>query len=354
MILSQRSQFTNRVLKYAVYLSVLWCITTTSTIVLFFSSPPPRGLSTAPATPHSSNDMHHGKLIIAATVRDVAPYLSKLKPIIVSATEHFEISGLVFFENDSKDGTVAKLRQWSNIAPVHILSSNSLQHTPRTTALALGRNTVWQTIARQLSTTDYVLWLDMDEVNFGLAHLDSCLDLPSSWSACCVNQYYLYYDLWALRHEDWMPCDWWNTCSAEFRSTTETMRAKHIPADHPPIRVDSCFGGAVLYKVEHVRGLDLQQYNGTAEKRVTDTKDGGSHVVSSEGCEHVPFHLSLREQNPNFTMFVQPSFLNSGPPLVAHKRSVVDAARPHWEDSFANPKLAQWYDPIRPRGTKKS
>jgi len=158
----------------------------------------------------------------------------------------------------------------------------------------------------------------------------------------------LYYDLWDLRtDDDWMPCDWWNTCTEEFRAT-ETQRAKHIPADHPPIPVQSCFGGATMYKYSHLKGLELEKYNGTTERWAAN-HDGwfpSPRAVPHEGCEHVPFHLSMREQNRDFSMFIQPRFLNSGPPLDLHQQFVVNAARPFWEKSFSNPNLARWYETI--------
>ena len=292
----------------------------------------------------SGTRAHTERIIVASTVRNVQRHVSKLMRLIQNVTADYDVVGYVFFENDSTDGTVSELKKWVDIltVPVNITSLSFLE-MKRTEVLAYGTNHVWNTIRQLNIATEYVFWVDFDEVNYGLAHLNTCMDLPPNWSACCANQYYVYYDLWALRSfDDWLPCDFWNTCGEDIRNT-KWQRAKHIPADSLPIHVRSCFGGAVLYKYAHVQEhLDVAKYNGTtyAEER----KGPFSRMKRVDGCEHVPFHDSLREQNSNFSLYIQPKFLNSGPGLWEHSQKDVAKNKPKWEASMMDPSMKKWYE----------
>lgn len=109
---------------------------------------------------------------------------------------------------------------------------------------------------------------------------------------------------------------------------------KHISASHPPIRVRSCFGGAALYDFHRLKGLHL------------DTYDGINPETGNAICEHVPFHDSLKEQIPDFEMYIQPKMLNDG------GRSDVTTGfqklREHEINaSLSNPELKHYYDALK-------
>jgi hypothetical protein len=220
----------------------------------------------------------------------------------------------------------------------------------RTERLAYGRNALWKAVEEIAfrEPIDHVLMIDMDSVNYHLAHLEQCFELPEDWSVCCANQYTIYYDLWALRSKypykgtkgSWMDCDWLADCPREVTGD-KLARFPHIPADQPPIEVQSCFGGAALYRYSHLEGLNLTTYSGT---RVIWRRKRREHQTVPI-CEHVMFHASLREQRPSLRWYIQPKFLNDGPEMYkfAH-REVAKIRRKEWDASHQNPHLSKFYN----------
>ena len=294
----------------------------------------------------SSSTQRRKTLIVTGTVRDVAEHLPRLLSVINHATEElFAVLQLVFFENDSADQTVEVLQQSWNQTPspfagrVHLLqphhnNNNNNNNTEkrigpwnsnsRTGRLAHARNEILSYVARLLQA-DYVLQLDMDGVNFHLTGLETCLQLPSQdWSACCVNNYGAYYDLWALRtHDNWTDCDvFWNCndcpkrnkkCAAAIMLGLQ-QRRRHLPVSLEPFEVKSCFGGAALYKLDALREIAASRpYQGTAPWKRGTTR---------EQCEHVSFNLRLPGK-----IYIQPKFLNCGYP------SINTGEYPAWSDS---------------------
>jgi hypothetical protein len=192
----------------------------------------------------------------------------------------------------------------------------------RTIHLAYARNRVLQRLRELDKETriDYVLILDMDNVNLNLKGLETChTDLPVSWGACCANPYRAYYDLWALRssphknltvstvtrltesnYQEWLQCDVMVDCSSNWERAF-----RHIPANYKPLKVHSCFGGAALYDVTYLRHPGAT-YSGKY------TKEYGEFYYGKETCEHYIFHQNIHDLFPNFTMYIQPKMLNDG------------------------------------------
>jgi hypothetical protein len=275
---------------------------------------------------HTNTNTTHTlpRLVICGTVRNVQPHLAKIKKTVARLVKgKFELVKMVFFENNSTDGTVEELTSWSDTWNVTVLSE-VLQEPERTVRLAHGRNRLWReisTLLPSLPNISYVLMMDMDDVNWHLSHAHECLTtLPHDWAVCCCNSYKVYYDLWALRTfgDDWMPCVG-NSCSVG----PHRKPFRHISALHEPIQVKSCFGGAALYKYSAVRSL-LETNN-----PYVGLDDGGRPV-----CEHVSFHLLL--ESANASLYVQPAFLNDGPSdeRMLYFGSVKKRLEPEYRESW--------------------
>jgi hypothetical protein len=300
------------------------------------------------------------KLLIAGTAKDASLHLGSLKKGMERFLRNFDLVRLVIYENDSQDNTIDILQGWNLSTDLTFAGKVDLIYETNITLqflsemppedvywklrpkiLAHGRNKLWQQITNISKQEDigYVLMMDLDEVNYHLSHVHECFNLPSGWGGCCANNHHIYYDLWALRtFDDWMPGDCFQSANGELRFDKEepdwVTQFKHISASHPPIRVRSCFGGAALYDFHRLKGLHL------------DTYDGINPETGNAICEHVPFHDSLKEQIPDFEMYIQPKMLNDG------GRSDVTTGfqklREHEINaSLSNPELKHYYDALK-------
>lgn len=272
-------------------------------------------------------------LVICGTLREVAQHLPTLRTMIHALVEDsFQLLRIVAFENDSSDETLSLLQDWNRDWPMTILSEQNLSLPERTQRLAHGRNKLWRAIQRLSPSPNVVLMMDFDDVNHHLSNMQTCLQLPSNWIGCCANQYQVYYDLWALRKEDWLDCDYKYTCRLR---PGERKPFRHIPAGVDPIPVDSCFGGAALYHYDKMKNLPnpfTDGYNGFLDHHPT--------------CEHVAFHKAMKEHDPNSQLYIQPKFLNDGP---NDKRAtgfggVKLRLEREWRASMDDPSMKVYYE----------
>jgi hypothetical protein len=228
-------------------------------------------------------------VVVLGTAQNIAAHANGCAETIRNLQDYFDVLGVIVYENDSVDRTLARLREWSFLlgTRVNVISESKVRGT-RTQRLAHARNLLWRKARLLQPAPTYVMMMDMDGVNHNLKGVQTCTGLPEGWGACCANQRTAYYDLWALRTFDkWVDCDVWYECTAD-----RTLRFRHIPANHSPIAVKSCFGGAALYDLARVHSDSL--YVGT--------KNG------HEQCEHVSFHEQLGSP-----MYIQPRMLNDAP-----------------------------------------
>ena len=277
-------------------------------------------------------------IVICGTVRDAQPVLSLLETRIAAILQDFTLVRIVLYENDSRDNTTTILNTWKRRRNwnMHIISESKITES-RTVTLAHARNKIWSAIRAIPQPIDYVLMMDMDEVNLHLSFVPECFNLPDDWMGCCANQYTIYYDMWALRAPGWVECDWVLDC--HYNVPRRIAAVKHIPASHAPIKVQSCFGGATLYKYRHAlehlvsSNSSLATYQG--ERR---------HV---KVCEHVAFHESLHRKNSNFTLYIHPKMLNDGQPLAQFMPQIIQYWRPIWNRTWNNPNFTRYYAPIQ-------
>lgn len=322
---------------------VLLCIALPIRHWLQFSTLIRVGASSSSSKVHSPAATALPTLIIAGPAKNVQQHTARLEGGIHQILEHFNVVRMVFFENDSEDETVNILsNDWAQkfgcvVQLVH--PSTSILGTERTVLLSYVRNRIWETIQSLSNSPDYVLLLDMDEVNYNLAHAEQCLNLPSDWGVCCANQYTLYYDLWALRtsnaddyRDEWMPCNWLNTCPPRI-TKTPIQRFRHIPAWEDPIKVDSCFGGAALYRYCHwnLAQLNLSTYEGMRTRYFRQYRKWKPWQF----CEHVAFHEALTNQSSLLSLYIQPKFLNVGQPSYRLRGPAAEALR-YWEPIYKN------------------
>lgn len=241
-------------------------------------------------------------LIIAAPVRDCGKYLPYVLENIDHVSAMFKKTKCVFIESDSSDNSLEILQDYKNQKKGTVVVSlgNLLPRIPlRTQRIATARN-LYLDIAEKLKEEyDTLLVLDADIVNSGLRFdreaIESNFDLDD-WDMLTSNQEW-YYDLWALRHPEWMPFDCWDKVANRppFMSYESAIkiyvesRFMQINPSQPPIKVNSAFGGAAFIKINSIKGA---RHTGVMERK--------------QICEWVPFCRCLNEGNPK--IYINPKF----------------------------------------------
>lgn len=248
--------------------------------------------------------MLSNKLIIAAAIRSNAKYLPAIFNNINLISSLFSDVKCIFVESDSSDNSLELLNRFKgNSENVEIISLGNLEPTMplRTQRIATARNVYLERTESLKDVYDTLLVLDTDEVNAEQIEIESILSnfRYADWDMICANQGHLYYDLWALRHPDWMPFDCWERIQnrPSFMSPQAAKeiflgsRFIHIDQNHPPIKVESAFGGSAFIRINSIKGV---RHHGI---------QNGMQI-----CEWVPFCKGLNEGNGN--IFINPRFIN--------------------------------------------
>ncbi|WP_185955364.1 hypothetical protein [Tepidiphilus sp. J10] len=260
--------------------------------------------------------VEEASFVIAGLARNcsksIATEILRLKSAFTGAKN----LSFIVIESDSSDDTVVALeRLRKEVAGFSYVSLGNLRerYPRRTERLAYCRNYYLKLISEGVaagSDVDYVVVADLDGVNSQLtaAAVRSCWDLQG-WDVCTANQDGPYYDIWALRHSMWSPCDCWEQAAmirslggSAYQSVFGSVYSKMIKIDKslPWIEVDSAFGGLAIYKKTFA----------LASAYV------GLNQQGQEVCEHVEFHRTIRERGGR--IFINPKLINAR--IVEHAR----------------------------------
>lgn len=297
----------------------------------------------APKNPTAPTTKKKPTLVITGLVKDAQQHLRKLERAIRRVTrDDFELEHLIFYDSASTDKTVDGLQRWKTSWAKNLtVISEKTEVLPKREGdrLARGRNMIMKEVLKlpNIDKIDYVLTLDMNEVNYQLSNVAECLNLPQGFGACCANQYKVYSDLYALRtNDDWLSFDLWKSPLATRIMINDKYR--HIPASADPIPVKSCYGGAALYNVSAIKHLPLDTMYRGSETDLLNTKR--VHRTS----EHVPFNKEIQRQVPDYKFMIQPRFLNDGPsdtfiPLVKARQ----LRQAEYLQSWSDPRSKEYY-----------
>ena len=263
------------------------------------------------------------KLLVVGTASNVAKTINRDIKIILSAFDRFDEINFFIVESDSSDDTVKKLQELKSTIPkfefksVGVLSNRLLYKVAR---LRYCRN-VYVEHVRMLAKNEqpeFVVVADLDGINKSLSKkaVDSCF-INSDWGAVAANQSRGYYDICALRANNWQQGD----CFVELglhkanivnlvplkskllnkiklfylydRARVHAIysKMKKIPRNSPWIRVDSAFGGLAIYKTAVFLLGDYSSYE--------DDKDS----------EHVSFNKKIIANG--HAIYINPRLINS-------------------------------------------
>jgi glycosyltransferase involved in cell wall biosynthesis len=250
-------------------------------------------------------------ILIAGMARDVAPFIGKEIEALVACTNGFKSATILVVESDSSDSTLYELdllkTKYNNLNYISLgnLSSRIVSRTQR---IAHCRNQVIDALQTNpaYADIDFVMLADLDGLNSLLSpnKISQCWGVDEDWDAIFANQEDHYYDIYALRHADWSPCN----CSEQQLNLEPVLgrglahhlaigsKQIYLPKKLGLIEVDSAFGGLGIYKKEAFISA--------------------TYIGSEDGkdiCEHVPFHRSLKKKG--YRLFINAALTNCVEPI---------------------------------------
>lgn len=243
-------------------------------------------------------------LLVVGPVRNCVKTIREDVYRIKDALSDYELRWYLV-ESDSNDGSVLELDKMKvEIPGFDYISLGSLesQYPSRTDRLAVVRNRYIEQVEKE--DVDYVVVADLDNINSLLDKdaIRSC-DERDDWDVVCANQDGPYYDVWALRADNWLSHDCWVVADAlrakgvPLKVAMELEVYPHmrtIPKDSEWIEVESAFGGFAIYKKE---ALMVGKYI-------------GSYTSGRHMCEHVPMNKAIRQAG--YKIFINPRLINCG------------------------------------------
>ena len=250
-------------------------------------------------------NLNEKKLVIGSTIKNVEKDIPKFFKLITKISSMYSDYSIILVESDSTDNTfiVAKKFLEGKKGKVIKVNTNSCNH--RTERIALCRNEIILSIKKdnKLKDFDHLILLDADNINSLLTPkkiLNALNDAPKDWLGIFPNQYFFYYDLWALRISEYFDYD----CFQKFKQFSIHKNIKKTYNDiifnnffiikkfkNRFIQVKSAFGGMGIYKLKLV--LD-SQYSGNRGKN----------------SEHVWFHNMITSQNKE-KLYIDKNLKNS-------------------------------------------
>jgi hypothetical protein len=251
---------------------------------------------------------------ICGLVRNAATPLRQTLGVIKALEAICESSSVLVVTNDNVDETDAVLRAWRSSSDNHeVLWLDGLKKAfpERIDRIAAARNSYLQQLRVQPEAKfPLIMVMDLDGPNIHL-NPDTVLESVSmasfQWDGIFANQRQAYYDIYALRHDEWCPNDCWEEVrqattfpwrNRKARAAIEKFvhsRQFRIRPEHNPISVRSAFGGLAIYKTAAIRGAWYA------------SRDKASRLT----CEHVLFNALICEMGGK--LFITPSLLNDAP-----------------------------------------
>jgi len=266
------------------------------------------------------------KVILVGTISNAGKKLESDFYKVFTSLHFFDQVDVFLVESDSSDSTIEVLNKISKkTLNFNYITLGNLKDTipNRIERIRNCRNEYVKFIRDNINVKkwDYVVVADLDGMNKCLRP-DALKNLFTSridWDGCFANQKYGYYDIYALRHDSWMP----NDCFEDLRelknlmikgkvrkfqilkklklvlahdlarkiSIYDKMRVLNRKSDW--IEVNSAFGGLGIYKTNWFLKFDY-------------TKLISNNPLVSE---HVDFNLKCSNQKARF--YIVPGLINN-------------------------------------------
>lgn len=258
----------------------------------------------------SNKELDVMKILIVGLARNLGKSASTNITHLIKTFENFGDVSFFVVESDSIDLTrkvLANLAEtnkkivFSSLGDLEKIVPNRIER------LRLCRNHYVSYIRSLEVLPDYICVADLDGINNRLkaSSLNETFSTNLFWSMCSANQRFGYFDLLALRKQDWCTEDIFEELQrvriqmkgemSDFQIRTEVIykKMRTIAQNSNWIEVDSAFGGLAIYR-SHVFLENDYSING---------KD------SNTECEHVTFHRKLKEKGER--LYINPRMINS-------------------------------------------
>jgi hypothetical protein len=245
------------------------------------------------------------RVFIAGVTRNSA---KTLEDEIENLMKCFEFTDYEFFvvESDSNDETLEILKSISDrYSKFNFISHGKLELIVpnRISRITHCRNSYMKMFYRDQERYDYLVVVDLDGINRRLkTHAVQVGFQVENEGMISANQLGPYYDLWALRSQNWMEDD----CHRRFKDVIDAGKSVRvaffkifiIPMFHSRnetlIKVESAFGGLAIYNSIYLKNFYYSELN----------VDG---IIQ---CEHVHFNRKVSEYGGKLA--IHTDFINAG------------------------------------------
>lgn len=151
------------------------------------------------------------KVAIVGTISNAEHNLESNLRRLLRACSDFEVATIYLVESDSKDKTVKVLEELSKeLNNFRFATLGKLKEIipDRISRIRFCRNHYVTELRKFDSEIDFVVVADLDGMNSKISRTGfNSSFIRSDWSAVLSNQLGGYYDLLALRHQEWCPSD---------------------------------------------------------------------------------------------------------------------------------------------------
>lgn len=235
----------------------------------------------------------HRSAVFVGVARNCATWLPGVLDNLQRMAGLYERSAFIFVVSDSTDDSSSILTKWlargrqGEVIDLGVLADRLPLRTER---IAHVRNFCLDRInASDWTGHDHLIVTDLDDVMAMPVSVESFeqaidwLDGSPSRAAVFANAEPRYYDIWALRHDQWCPGDCWHRIWGRPSSVTfEAAKFREVfarqfvlPRDLPPVQVRSAFGGLGVYRLSYARNA---RYVGIDEQG----RESSEHVAFNE------------------------------------------------------------------------
>ena len=247
---------------------------------------------------------------MVGTVRNVSTTVEHEIRMFQKSLKNFGHLDVFLVESDSSDSTLRILDKLKQNQKIEYISLGGLQSEipDRVSRIRHCRNKYVEKIRSNSQEYDYVVVADLDGVNKRVRRktFSSVFSEKNDWDMCAANQTFGYYDIYALRAENWCEDDYqtelYNQLNQEYLNYCERdairqkiiySKMRRIPKQSEWINVRSAFGGLAIYKAEVFNKFD---YTATNSEQSIE-------------CEHVTLHRKMLESG--MKMYICPTMINA-------------------------------------------
>jgi hypothetical protein len=276
------------------------------------------------------------KIYVCGIARNVESHIENELNLVNALLDLNNENKAIIVTNDNHDDTDKILNLWRSVNEHNriIINCDGLMkaYPERISRIAAARNFYLNFIRSTNENPDIIIVFDLDGLNKNVNTKDLINAIkfaPSDWVGLFPVQIDGYYDLYALRCKNWINGDILLEyrqrvsfidsyipeilknnkildriiTSYKNRLANSIIHSKQyfVPKNHPPIKVDSAFGGIAIYKNQAIQNAWY------------------GHIDSNNNitCEHVIFHSLVNHGS----LYIMPSLINIAPSEHLNKQS---------------------------------